>query len=102
MTEKTKNSKFKSGEEFIYLSYKNAEPVWLTYVSDLGQGLHRLFCTENPTLEYHVHEDSLEKGNTKKNPKPEIITRIIAMPDTDKDKRNAYNILAARMGLQEI
>lgn len=102
MSEKTKVSKFKAGEEFIYLGSKNAEPIWLTYVSDLGGGVHRLFCTENPTLEYHIQEGLFEKGDSKKVPKPEIITRIVAMAGEDSDKRAAYNSLALRMGLQEL
>lgn len=102
MSEKTKGSKFKAGDEFIYAGSKNAELIWLTYVAEIGGGAHRLFCTENPTLEYHIHEDLFEKGDSKKFPKPEIITRIIAMAGDDSDKRSAYNTLALKMGLQEL
>lgn len=102
MTEGHKSTKFKLGDEFLYVGNRSAEPIWLTYVSAMNSGLHRLFSTDNPTLEYHIQESLFEKGDPKKNPKPEFTVRYAAMSGNDEDKRAAYNCLAAKMGLPEI
>ena len=94
-----KNSKFKLGEEYLYIPGKNVDPVWLTYVCPLSAGMHRLFSSENPTLEYHVSSETLGKGDSKDHPKPEISVKFISISGGDESKKEAYNRLAVSRGI---
>lgn len=93
--------KFKVGEEFIYRPpSKDAEPVWLTYVQSLKGGLHRLFSSESPTIEYHIQEDSFSSGDVKSFPKPDINVKYEAFVGGDDAKREAYEKLMSSRGIR--
>lgn len=92
---------FKAGEEFIYIPpCKDAEPVWLTYVEKMKGGLHRLFSSEMPVLEYHIHEESFSQCTDKKHPKPDIIVKYLAFVGGDTAKQIAYQKLLSSRGVR--
>jgi hypothetical protein len=92
---------FKAGEEFIYTPpSKDSEPVWLTYVEKLKCGLHRLFSSESPVLEYHIPEESFSQSDEKKNPKPDVTVKYSAFVGGDNSKQIAYEKLLSARGIK--
>lgn len=93
-------SKFKAGDEFVYKPpSKDAEPVWLTYIQSMKGGLHRLFSSETPALEYHIHEDSFCVGDVRQYPKPDLNVRYHAFAGNDGMKQEAYEKLMSSRGI---
>lgn len=95
--------KFIIGEEFIYRPpSKDAEPVWLTYVEKMKNGLHRLFSSEAPVLEYHIREEDFLACDSRIFPKPEVSTKYHTFSGGNDAKRTAYEKLLISRGVSII
>lgn len=92
----SKMSKLRPGDEVTYVPNRNVDPVILTYVETMKNGLDRFFSSQFPTLEYHLapghdhirpHDESYEE---------EIHEKYVAFRGRDGAKRQAYEILLSR------
>lgn len=86
----------KIGNEYLYQASKNVDPVWLTYISEMKNGLHRFFSSEFPTLEYHISSEKVSVESPKDYPLPSIAENYIAFKGDDSSKEKAYLLLLKR------
>lgn len=87
--------KYRLGEQVAYSPNKNLDPVLLTYVEVLKNGLGRFFSSEFPSLEYHIPVDS-EKLKTEEIHFEGVQEKYHAFKGGDDKKRQAYEILLTR------
>lgn len=88
--------KYKLGEQVVYSPSKNLDPVLLTYVEVLKNGLGRFFSSEFPSLEYHISLDSEKFSNQEPIPFEGTKETYLAFRGGDDKKRQAYEVLLAR------
>jgi len=90
--------KFRPGEEVTYIPNKNAEPVLLTYIETMKNGINRFFSSQFPSLEFHiVHGHESIKPYEEKY-EEEIQEKYIAFKGGEEKKQHAYEIFLARRG----
>lgn len=89
-------SKFKLGEEVTYFSNKSADPILLTYVETMKDGLCRFFSSQFPSLEYHLAHDSNNIKPHEEKYEEEVQESYHAFKGGDENKKRAYEILLAR------
>jgi len=92
------NSKFKLrlGEEVTYLPNKLADPILLTYVETMKNGMGRFFSSQFPTVEYHLAHDNDKIKPYDERYQEEIQEKYYAFKGGDQTKEQAYNVLLAR------
>ena len=88
--------KFKLGDQVAYAPSKNLDPVSLTYVEVLKNGLGRFFSSEFPALEYHLSLDSEKLSVEEEVPLEAVQEKYLAFKGGDDKKRQAYEILLAK------
>ena len=89
-------SKLRPGEEVTYIPNRNADPILLTYVETMKNGLNRFFSSQFPSLEYHLaHNHEAIKPHEEKY-EEEIQENYIAFKGGDENKRHAYEVLLTR------
>ena len=94
----SKVPKFRLGEEVTYAPNKHVDPVLLTYVETLKNGLNRFFSSQFPSLEYHLEQDNDNVRPCNERFEEDVQEIYLAFKGNDKNKQHAYEILLARRG----
>ena len=89
-------SKFRSGEEVTYEAHKLADPILLTYVETMKNGMGRFFCSQFPTLEYHLAHDSDKIKPYDERYQEEVQEKYLTFKGGDIAKEQAYEALLSR------
>ena len=89
------NSKFKlkPGEEVTYEPSKLADPILLTYVETMKNGMYRFFSSHFPSLEYYLAHDTDKIKPYDERYQEEIQEKYIAFKGGDFAKKHAYQSL---------
>lgn len=89
-------SKLKLGDEVTYSPSKNLDPVLLTYVETMKNGLERFFSSQFPSLEYHLARNHDHIGPYEEKYEEEVQEKYIAFKGGDENKKLAYESLLVR------
>ena len=87
--------KLKCGDQVSYTANKHADPILLTFVEPLRNGINRFFSSEFPTQEYHLANDSDRIQPFEEKYQSQIQEKYHAFKGGDDKKRQAYEILSA-------
>ena len=92
-------SKLKLGDEVLYVPNKHVDPLLLTFVETMKNGLDRYFSSEFPTMEYHLEQNipSILPYEEKYVTQPQ--EAYVAFKGKDGSKRLAYESLLLKRGL---
>jgi len=85
--------KFRLGQQVTYTPGRNLDPIRLTYVEVLKNGLGRFFSSAYPSLEYHIslNSDRLSEEDTVTF--EGVQEKYHAFKGGDDKKRQAYEVL---------
>jgi len=89
-------SKFRLGEEVTYEAHKLADPILLTYVETMKNGMYRFFSSQFPTLEYHLAHNTDKIKPYDERYQEEIQEKYLTFKGGDTSKERAYQVLLAR------
>lgn len=91
------NSKMKlrPGDEVTYIPGRHADPILLTYVETMKNGMFRFFSSQFPTVEYHLEHDTDRIRSYDEQFSQEVEEKYLAFKGNDEAKKCAYQILVA-------
>lgn len=92
------NSKFKlrAGDEVTYLPGKQIDPILLTYVETMKNGMGRFFSSQFPTVEYHLAHDNDKIKPYDERYQEEVLEKYLVFKGNDQAKEQAYNTMLVR------